>query len=55
MEMISQSWEYPISLDWFRKEIAERYQVTFRGRLGPEEEDDKRIRILNRIVEWTDQ
>ena len=26
----------------------------FRGRLGPEKEDDKSIRILNRIVEWTE-
>ena len=25
-----------------------------RGRIGPEEGDDKSIRILNRVVEWTE-
>ena len=39
-------------LDWFRSEIAGRYAVKFRGRLGPGPNDDKSIRILNRIVEW---
>ena len=37
-------------LDWFRQEIIKRYEVKFRGRLGPEAEDDKAIRILNRLV-----
>ena len=40
-------------LDWFRAQIKGKYEVKFRGRLGPEENDDKSIRILNRIVEWT--
>ncbi len=26
-------------LDWFRGMISERYEVEFRGRLGPEEKD----------------
>ena len=39
-------------LDWFRQEISKRYEVKFRGRIGPEEGDDKAIRILNRIVTW---
>ena len=39
-------------LDWFREQIARRFEVKFRGRLGPEEKDDKSIRILNRVVEW---
>jgi len=41
------------NLDWFRQKITERYEVKFRGRLGPETEDDKAIRILNRLVQWT--
>jgi hypothetical protein len=28
------------------------FEVKVRGRLGPGEEDEKSIRILNRIVEW---
>ena len=32
---------------------AERaLEVKFRGRLGPEQRDDKSVRILNRVVEW---
>ena len=42
-------------LDWFRKKIAERFEVKFRGRLGPTPKDDKSIRILNRVVTWTTQ
>ena len=40
-------------LDWFRKQIVERFEVKFRGRLGPSAMDDKSIRILNRVVTWT--
>ena len=29
--------------------------MKIRGRLGPEDDDDKIIRIPNSIVEWTDQ
>ena len=39
-------------LDWFRTRIAEKFEVKFRGRLGPAANDDKRIRILNRGIEW---
>ena len=41
------------NLDWFRKRIAERFEVKFRGRIGPSERDEKSIRILNRILTWT--
>ena len=40
-------------LDWFRVKIEERFEVKIRGRLGPSEGDGKSIRILNRVVEWT--
>lgn len=42
-------------LDWFRTKIAERFEVKFRARLGPGERDDKTVRILNRIVTWTEE
>jgi hypothetical protein len=40
------------ALNWFRSKIQEKFEVKFRGRLGPEEKDDKAIRILNRVVTW---
>ena len=40
-------------LDWFEKEIKAKFEVKVRGRLGPGPDDLKSIRILNRIVEWT--
>ena len=46
---------HPEQLDWFRSSIQDRFEVKFRGRLGPGIKDDKSIRILNRVVEWTDQ
>ena len=33
--------------------MKKRYEVKLRGRLGPGPKDDKSIRILNRILEWT--
>ena len=42
-------------LDWFREQIAARFEVKFRGRLGPTDSDDKAIRILNRVVTWTSE
>ena len=39
-----------VALDWFRDKIQGKFEVKFRGRLGPDNEDDKAVRILNRIV-----
>ena len=39
-------------LEWFRKKIKERFQVKFRGILGPSVKDDKEVTILNRTVRW---
>merc|ERR1712074_124440 len=44
-----------LQLDWFREQIARRFEVKFRGRLGPTEKDDRAIRILNRVVTWTSE
>ncbi len=41
------------SLGWMREKMMEKFEVKLRGRLGPEEKDEKSIRILNRVVEWT--
>ena len=41
-------------LDWLREEFVQRFDVKFRGRLGPDNGDDKSIKILNRIVRCGD-
>ena len=42
-------------LDWFRRSISEVFDVKFRGRIGPSSTDSKAIRILNRVVHWTEE
>ena len=42
-----------VELDWFRQQISTRFEVKFRGRLGPGRQDDKSIRVLNRVITWT--
>ena len=45
-----------VDLDWFRKEIQRKLEVTIRGRLGPGGKDDsKSIRLLNRVFGWIEQ
>ena len=45
----------PEQLDWFRNKISDKFEVKFRGRLGPGVDDDKSIRILNRVITWTNE
>ena len=42
-------------LDWFWGKIKTKFLSKHRGRIGPAPGDKKEMRILNRIVEWTDQ
>ena len=42
-------------LDWFREKVQGRYEVKFRGRMGPEKEDTKSMRLLNRIIQWNEE
>ena len=42
-------------LDWLRNEFKKRFEIKFKGRLGPGENDDKAVGILNRVVSWTDR
>jgi hypothetical protein len=41
------------SLDWFRQQLELKYELKEASRLGPNEEDDKEGRVLNRVVRWT--
>ena len=43
------------NLEWFRKKIQTKFEIKFRGRMGPDPTDMKSIRILNRIVTWTSE
>ena len=43
------------SLNEVQRCMSSRYEVKVRGRLGPSPKDDKSIRILNRVLEWTPQ
>ena len=40
-------------LDWLEKEIAASFEIKVRGRLGDRDGCDKEVKILNRIVRWT--
>ena len=42
-------------LDWFLKKIQVRFESKHRGRIGPGSKDQKEMRILNRIVTWTEE
>ena len=42
-------------LDWFRKEIMNKFEVKVRGRIGPNDNDEKQIRLLNRVFEWKEE
>ena len=41
-------------LDYFQMGIQTEFDVKVRGRLGGGKDDDKCMRILNRIIRWTD-
>ena len=41
-----------VELDWFRERISERFEVKFRARLGPQERDNKSVRLLYIVIEW---
>ena len=41
-------------LKWLRKEIEKKYELKTRV-LGPGKEDEKQVKVLNRIVTWTDE
>ena len=40
-------------LNWFKAKINETFETKRRARLGSELNDDRSVRILNRIVAWT--
>ena len=43
------------SLKWITAELKKVYELKVRATLGPENSDDKSVRILSRIVSWNEQ
>ena len=41
-------------LEWFKLEISKTFEFKHKARLGPDQGDDKSVRILNRIISWQD-
>ena len=37
-------------LDWYEAAIGKLFELKLRARIGPDEKDDKEVRIMNRIV-----
>ena len=42
------------NLNWFRGQLEDRFSIKDRGILGPDRHDLKQIRLLNRVITWTD-
>ena len=42
-------------LDWFKDELQKKFEIKHRGRIGPEPKDEKSMRLLNRVFEWTSE
>ena len=42
-----------VQLRWFAQSFGKCFEIKVRGILGPDNRDEKEIRILNRIVRWT--
>ena len=40
-------------LNWFQKEIKPKFETKVGGIIGPEDTDDKSVKVLNRIGQWT--
>lgn len=44
-----------VPIDWFKKRMESKYDIKHRGHIGPHRTYEKSLRILNRIVEWTEE
>ena len=44
-----------MNIDWMKGQMEQRYELTEAARLGPAKTDDKEVKILNRLVRWTEK
>ena len=42
-------------IEWFNEQMATAYEHKRVGNIGPELNDDKSMKILNRVLTWTDE
>ena len=42
-------------LDWYGGMVLGRFEAKVKGRIGPGKEDDKSMRVLNRVVHWAEE
>ncbi len=42
-----------LDLNWLAHSMKQKFELKVKAMLGSDKEDDKTVRILNRIVEWT--
>ena len=43
------------NLNWFLDRIKETFEYKHKARLGPDAQDSKSVRVLNRIITWDDE
>ena len=41
-----------VHIDWMRRSMEAKYELTETGRIGPGQDDGKELKVLNRIVRW---
>jgi hypothetical protein len=40
---------------WYRKQVTGRFESNVKRRIGPASNDEKSMRVLNRLVHWTSE
>lgn len=40
------------NVQWFVREVGKKFEMKLQGIIGPSKYDQKRVRVLNRIVTW---
>ena len=41
-------------LDWMKSQMEAKYELKELARLGPAKDDGKEVKVLNRLVRWTE-
>ena len=51
----STSLGYASGIVWYRERVMGRFEGKVKGRIGPGRKDGKAMRVLNRLVHWTNE
>eukprot|EP00971_Amphidinium_carterae_P057384 1134660-Amphidinium_carterae.1 len=54
---LSKGWPFRCDADlkWIEGKLGERFELKVKAKIGPDENDDKNMVLLNRVLEWTDR